>query len=103
MAGAVDSETNNKLHAVKPLVEPWPSFKNRKANTLIIRLCIGHTRFTHLHLLRGTTIVLVTSMTRILKFTPERSVVVESLHAGVKKGRNECAERLSTQKRDFPL
>ncbi|GBN32206.1 hypothetical protein AVEN_40236-1 [Araneus ventricosus] len=38
-----------------------------------------------------------------LEFTPERRVVVESLHAGVKKGRNECAERLSTQKREFPL
>ncbi|GBO09206.1 hypothetical protein AVEN_226736-1 [Araneus ventricosus] len=43
------------------------------------------------------------SMTSIQKFTPERRVVVGSLHAGVKKGRNECAERLSTQKREFPL
>ncbi|GBM97731.1 hypothetical protein AVEN_11838-1 [Araneus ventricosus] len=42
-------------------------------------------------------------MTRIQKFTPERRVVVESLHAGVKKGRNECAERLSNQHREFPL
>ncbi|GBM27720.1 hypothetical protein AVEN_25343-1 [Araneus ventricosus] len=48
-----DSETNNKLHAVKPLAEPWPSFMNRKADTLITRLCIVHTRFTHLHLLLG--------------------------------------------------
>ncbi|GBM87120.1 hypothetical protein AVEN_213353-1 [Araneus ventricosus] len=44
-----------------------------------------------------------TSMTRIQKFTPKRRVVVECLHAGVKKGRNECAERLSTQKREFSL
>ncbi|GBN97956.1 hypothetical protein AVEN_113748-1 [Araneus ventricosus] len=51
-----------------------------------------------LAILRGTN-----SMTRIQKFTPERRVVVESLHVGVKKGRNECAERLSTQKREFPL
>ncbi|GBL81643.1 E3 ubiquitin-protein ligase mind-bomb, partial [Araneus ventricosus] len=34
-------------------------------------------------------------MTRIQKFTPKRRVVVESLHVGVEKGRNECAERLS--------
>ncbi|GBL82867.1 hypothetical protein AVEN_106384-1 [Araneus ventricosus] len=39
-----------------------------------------------------------TSMTRFQKFTPERRVVVESLHAGVKKGRNECAERLIIKK-----
>ncbi|GBN89649.1 hypothetical protein AVEN_156036-1 [Araneus ventricosus] len=43
------------------------------------------------------------SMTRIQKFTPKRRVVVESLHVGVEKGRNECAERLSTQKREFSL
>ncbi|GBM17524.1 hypothetical protein AVEN_193799-1 [Araneus ventricosus] len=48
-----DSETNKKLHAVKLLVEPWPSLANRKADTLITRLRIGHTRFTHLHLLLG--------------------------------------------------
>ncbi|GBN31348.1 hypothetical protein AVEN_228551-1 [Araneus ventricosus] len=38
-----DSDTNNNLNAEKPLVEPWPSFTNRKSNTLIIRLCIGYT------------------------------------------------------------
>ncbi|GBN51158.1 hypothetical protein AVEN_18706-1 [Araneus ventricosus] len=36
-------------------------------------------------------------------FTPKRRVVVESLHVGVEKGRNECAERLSTQEREFSL
>ncbi|GBL94809.1 hypothetical protein AVEN_184227-1, partial [Araneus ventricosus] len=36
-------------------------------------------------------------------FTPKRRVVVESLHVGVEKGRKECAERLSTQKREFSL
>ncbi|GBM72705.1 hypothetical protein AVEN_115813-1, partial [Araneus ventricosus] len=36
-------------------------------------------------------------------FTPTRRVVVECLQAGVKKGRNECAELLSTQKREFSL
>ncbi|GBM58184.1 hypothetical protein AVEN_163947-1 [Araneus ventricosus] len=40
-------------------------------------------------------------MTSNQKITPEPRVVVESLHAGVKKGRNECEERLSTQRREF--
>ncbi|GBN59803.1 putative RNA-directed DNA polymerase from transposon X-element [Araneus ventricosus] len=48
-----DLETDNKLHTLKPLVQPWPSLANRKADTLITRLRIGHTRFTHLHLLFG--------------------------------------------------
>ncbi|GBM75815.1 hypothetical protein AVEN_105733-1 [Araneus ventricosus] len=46
-------ETANKLHTLKPLVQPWPSLANRKADTLITRLRIGHTQFTHLHLLFG--------------------------------------------------
>ncbi|GBN44094.1 hypothetical protein AVEN_93695-1 [Araneus ventricosus] len=46
-------ETENKLHAVKPTVESWPSLKNRKADTVLTRLRIGHTRFTHRHLLLG--------------------------------------------------
>ncbi|GBM84919.1 hypothetical protein AVEN_23717-1 [Araneus ventricosus] len=46
-----DLEANNKLHAVKPFVRHWPSLTSRKADTLLTRLRIGHTRFTHLHLL----------------------------------------------------
>ncbi|GBM92756.1 hypothetical protein AVEN_73941-1 [Araneus ventricosus] len=48
-----DLETDNKLHTLKPLVQLWPSLANRKADTLLTRLRIGHTRFTHLHLLFG--------------------------------------------------
>ncbi|GBM14743.1 hypothetical protein AVEN_220446-1 [Araneus ventricosus] len=48
-----DLETNNKFHAVKPFVRHWPSLTSRKADTLLTRLRIGHTRFTHLHLLFG--------------------------------------------------
>ncbi|GBM97133.1 putative RNA-directed DNA polymerase from transposon BS [Araneus ventricosus] len=43
----------NKLHTVKPRVEPWPSQSNRKTDTLLTRLRIGHTRFTHRYLLLG--------------------------------------------------
>ncbi|GBN15210.1 hypothetical protein AVEN_23020-1 [Araneus ventricosus] len=46
-------ESENKFHAVKPTVGSWPSLKNRKADTVLTRLRIGHTRFTHRHLLLG--------------------------------------------------
>ncbi|GBM28997.1 hypothetical protein AVEN_40749-1 [Araneus ventricosus] len=48
-----DLETNNKRQSVKLLVQHWPSLTSRKADTLLTRLRIGHTRFTHLHLLFG--------------------------------------------------
>ncbi|GBN98259.1 hypothetical protein AVEN_43838-1 [Araneus ventricosus] len=46
-----DTETDNKLHSVKPHVHPWPSLTTRKADTLLTRLRVGHTRYTHRHLL----------------------------------------------------
>ncbi|GBN27700.1 hypothetical protein AVEN_265321-1 [Araneus ventricosus] len=46
-------ETGNMLHAVKPTPQSWPSLKNRKADTILTRLRVGHTRFTHRHLLLG--------------------------------------------------
>ncbi|GBO21465.1 hypothetical protein AVEN_150550-1 [Araneus ventricosus] len=33
-----DTETENKLHAVKPHVQPWSSLMNRKTDTLLTRL-----------------------------------------------------------------
>ncbi|GBN62636.1 hypothetical protein AVEN_70409-1 [Araneus ventricosus] len=48
-----DTETENKLRAVKPHLQPWPSLMNRKADTLLTRLRVGHTRYTHRHLLLG--------------------------------------------------
>ncbi|XP_055944481.1 uncharacterized protein LOC129975443 [Argiope bruennichi] len=48
-----DLLTENKLHSVKPRVEHWPCLPNRKADTILTRLRIGHTRFTHRHLLFG--------------------------------------------------
>ncbi|GBN73656.1 RNA-directed DNA polymerase from mobile element jockey [Araneus ventricosus] len=48
-----DTETDNKLHSVKPHVQPWPSLTTRKADTLLTRLRVGHTRYTHRHLLFG--------------------------------------------------
>ncbi|GBN18696.1 hypothetical protein AVEN_230182-1 [Araneus ventricosus] len=48
-----DTETDNKLHSVKPHVQPWPFLTTRKADTLLTRLRVGHTRYTHRHLLFG--------------------------------------------------
>ncbi|GBO03209.1 hypothetical protein AVEN_33646-1 [Araneus ventricosus] len=41
----------NKLHSIKPIIEDWSEDVNRKRSTILTRLRIGHTRFTHRHLL----------------------------------------------------
>ncbi|GBM97932.1 hypothetical protein AVEN_228358-1 [Araneus ventricosus] len=47
-------ETQNKLHhPVKPVIENWPSMRNRKSDTVLTRLRIGHTRLTYRYLLMG--------------------------------------------------
>ncbi|GBO00737.1 hypothetical protein AVEN_226647-1 [Araneus ventricosus] len=46
-------DTENKLHAVKPHVQLWPSLMNRKADTLLTRPRVGHTRYTYRHQLFG--------------------------------------------------
>ncbi|GBN97656.1 hypothetical protein AVEN_156474-1 [Araneus ventricosus] len=48
-----NSQSMNKLRSIKPVVEPWPTLTNRKADTIITRLRVGHTRYTHRHLLMG--------------------------------------------------
>ncbi|GBL79124.1 hypothetical protein AVEN_92375-1 [Araneus ventricosus] len=48
-----DQEINNKLHSIKPIIENWSEDVNRKRGTILTRLRIGHTRFTHRHLLLG--------------------------------------------------
>ncbi|GBN29038.1 hypothetical protein AVEN_76311-1 [Araneus ventricosus] len=51
--GQWDSETDNKLHSIKPILQLWLSLTNRKSDALLTRLSIGYTRFTHSHLLLG--------------------------------------------------
>ncbi|GBL78441.1 hypothetical protein AVEN_42937-1 [Araneus ventricosus] len=48
-----NSQSMNKLHSIKPVVTPWPILTNRKADTIVTRLRVGHTRYTHRHLLMG--------------------------------------------------
>ncbi|GFT08775.1 RNase H domain-containing protein [Trichonephila clavipes] len=46
-------QLHNKLHSVKPVIGAWPVIPMRRADVKLTRLRIGHTRFTHRHLLLG--------------------------------------------------
>ncbi|XP_055924487.1 uncharacterized protein LOC129956584 [Argiope bruennichi] len=48
-----DLQIHNKLHSVKPTVGLWPTLRQRENDVKMTRLRIGHTRYTHLHLLFG--------------------------------------------------
>jgi ribonuclease HI len=48
-----NQETANKLYNLKPNIKDWPLQPSRKHNVVLTRLRIGHTRFTHRHLLMG--------------------------------------------------
>ncbi|GBN38832.1 hypothetical protein AVEN_265113-1 [Araneus ventricosus] len=48
-----DLLTNNKLHSVKPSIGLWPILPIRQVDVKLTRLRIGHTRFTHKHLIFG--------------------------------------------------
>ncbi|GFX25510.1 RNase H domain-containing protein [Trichonephila clavipes] len=44
-------QLDNKLHSVKPVIGAWPVMPMRRTDVKLTRLRIGHTRFTHRHLL----------------------------------------------------
>ncbi|GFW57281.1 putative RNA-directed DNA polymerase from transposon X-element [Trichonephila clavipes] len=46
-------QLDNKLHSVKPVIGAWPVMPMRRTDVKLTRLRIGHTRFTHRHLLLG--------------------------------------------------
>ncbi|GFY31890.1 RNase H domain-containing protein [Trichonephila clavipes] len=46
-------QLDNKLHSVKPVIGAWPVVPLRRTDVKLTRLRIGHTRFTHRHLLFG--------------------------------------------------
>ncbi|GFT33358.1 putative RNA-directed DNA polymerase from transposon X-element [Trichonephila clavipes] len=46
-------QLDNKLHSVKPVIGAWPVMPMRRTDVTLTRLRIGHTRFTHRHLLFG--------------------------------------------------
>ncbi|GBO36383.1 hypothetical protein AVEN_27116-1 [Araneus ventricosus] len=48
-----DLEISNKLHFIKPRINIWTIIPIRVADVKLTRLRIGHTRFTHEHLLFG--------------------------------------------------
>ncbi|GFT39991.1 RNase H domain-containing protein [Trichonephila clavipes] len=46
-------QLDNKLHSVKPVIGAWPVMLMRRTDVKLTLLHIGHTRFTHRHLLLG--------------------------------------------------
>ncbi|GFX81680.1 RNase H domain-containing protein [Trichonephila clavipes] len=46
-------QLDNKLHSAKPVIETWPVMPMRSTDVKLTRLRIGHTLFTHRHLLFG--------------------------------------------------
>ncbi|GFW57111.1 RNase H domain-containing protein [Trichonephila clavipes] len=46
-------QLDNKLHSVKPVIGAWSVMPMRRIDVKLTRLRIGHTRFTHRHLLFG--------------------------------------------------
>jgi ribonuclease HI len=73
----------NKLHSVKPVIQRWHHPQSRREDVILTRLRIGHTRFTHRHLLLSEsaptceTCKIIMSVKHILvdcpKFVGERS------------------------------
>ncbi|GFV31357.1 RNase H domain-containing protein [Trichonephila clavipes] len=49
----VSQQLDNKLHSVRPVIGAWPVILMRGTGVKLTRLRIGHTRFTHRHLLLG--------------------------------------------------
>ncbi|GBM32793.1 hypothetical protein AVEN_12485-1, partial [Araneus ventricosus] len=66
-----DTETENKLHAVKPHVQPWPSLMNRKADTLLTRLRFG-AAWSNLWLLRHKTKLKLLTRVNVPRVIPQR-------------------------------
>ncbi|GFW69786.1 putative RNA-directed DNA polymerase from transposon X-element [Trichonephila clavipes] len=48
-----DQQILNKLHGIHPSTSHWAALPGRKHDVSLTRLRIGHTRFTHRHLLLG--------------------------------------------------
>ncbi|GBN53715.1 hypothetical protein AVEN_24938-1 [Araneus ventricosus] len=46
-------QSNNKLHSVKPSIGLWSIEPTREVDVKLTRLRVGHTRFTHKHLIFG--------------------------------------------------
>ncbi|GFV25681.1 RNA-directed DNA polymerase from mobile element jockey [Trichonephila clavipes] len=48
-----DQQVLNKLHIIHPSTSHWPALPVRRHDVRLTRLRIGHTRFTHRHILLG--------------------------------------------------
>ncbi|GBM52501.1 Tetratricopeptide repeat protein 7B [Araneus ventricosus] len=79
-----DQEINNKLHSIKPIIENLSEEVNCERGTIPTRLRIGHTRFTHRHLLLGLCLEKIPLSTTSKFKTAEREEQI--LQALVKAG-----------------
>ncbi|GFV48905.1 RNase H domain-containing protein [Trichonephila clavipes] len=48
-----NSQNNNKLHCLKPVIGALPVMPMQRTDVKLTRPRIGHTRFTHRHLILG--------------------------------------------------
>ncbi|GFU28076.1 uncharacterized protein TNCV_3153901 [Trichonephila clavipes] len=53
-----DQQVLNKLHSIHPSTSHWAALPVRRHDVRLTRLCIGHTRFTHRHLLLDSSVTL---------------------------------------------
>ncbi|GFU46501.1 putative RNA-directed DNA polymerase from transposon X-element [Trichonephila clavipes] len=66
-------QLDNKLHSVKPVIGAWPVMPMRRTDVKLTCLRIGHTRFTHRHLLfgeRALNVLHAMSLTLLAKIGP---------------------------------
>ncbi|GFX74403.1 putative RNA-directed DNA polymerase from transposon X-element [Trichonephila clavipes] len=70
---------DNKLHSMKPVIRAWPVMPMRRTDVKLTRLRIGHTRFTHRHLLLGE------DVSECLSFHSNLGGCLTSRHKGSQK------------------
>lgn len=61
-----DLQIGNKLHSIKSDIRPWQSVPHRRADVILSRLRIGHTRLTHSHILTREPIPMCLNCKKIL-------------------------------------
>jgi ribonuclease HI len=84
-----DTETNNKLHKVQPIIKPSILYKlSRRDEVIIHRLRIGHTHLTHSYLLKRELPPVCESCN--IPLTVEHILLYCSNHAVVRKRFFDC-------------
>ncbi|XP_055924643.1 uncharacterized protein LOC129956730 [Argiope bruennichi] len=101
-------QIHNKLHSVKPIIGSWPVLPIREIDVKLTRLRIGHTRYTHRHLIFGDrkpvcpTCHVDFSTKHILIECPiltEKQTPVKSSDSDTEQSTNSAPETHETRKR----